>query len=110
VNKFFPKMQRFIFPDSYKAFNWGNILASLKLDSIFNPKSIALIGASDEEGSVGFILMKNLTETGYKGIVYPVNIHKPDILGKKAYTSVTQLPQVVDLAIIATPAATVPDR
>ena len=107
VNKFCPKKQRFIFPDYYK--DWGNILASLNLDSIFNPKSIALIGASDEEGSVGLILMKNLTETGYKGIVYPVNIHKPEILGKKAYTSVSQLPQVVDLAIIATPAATVPD-
>ncbi len=60
-------------------------MVSLNLDSIFNPKSIALIGASDEEGSVGYILMKNLTEMGYNGIVYPVNIHKPEILGKKAY-------------------------
>ena len=84
-------------------------MVSLNLDSIFNPKSIALIGASDEEGSVGYILMKNLTEMGYNGIVYPVNIHKPEILGKKAYPGIPQLPQTVDLAIIATPAATVPD-
>ena len=84
-------------------------MVSLNLDSIFNPKSIALIGASDEEGSVGYILMKNLTEMGYNGIVYPVNIHKPEILGKKAYPGIPQLPQTVDLAIIVTPAATVPD-
>ncbi|HMB44911.1 MAG TPA: bifunctional acetate--CoA ligase family protein/GNAT family N-acetyltransferase [Candidatus Methanoperedens sp.] len=83
-------------------------MGSLNLDSIFNPKSIVLIGASDEEGSVGYILMKNLTEMDYKGLVYPVNIHKQEISGKKAYTAVSQLPQTVDLAIIATPAATVP--
>jgi len=82
---------------------------SLNLDSIFNPKSIALIGASDEEGSVGYILMKNLTEIGYAGHVHPVNIHKSEILGLKAYTSVSKLPEIVDLAIIATPASTVPD-
>ncbi len=82
---------------------------SLNLDSIFNPKSIALIGASDEEGSVGYILMKNLTEMGYTGHVYPVNIRKQEILGLKAYPSVSKLPQIVDLAIIATPASTVPD-
>ncbi|CAG1008972.1 MAG: bifunctional acetate--CoA ligase family protein/GNAT family N-acetyltransferase [Candidatus Methanoperedens sp.] len=82
---------------------------SLKLDKIFNPKSIALIGASDQEGSVGYILMKNLTEMGYQGHVYPVNIRKPEILGKKAYPIVSQIPEIVDLAIIVTPASTVPD-
>lgn len=82
---------------------------SLGLDNIFNPKSIALIGASDEEGSVGYILMKNLTEMGYKGHVYPVNIRKQEILGIKAYPAVSKLPEIVDLAIIATPASTVPD-
>ncbi len=82
---------------------------SLGLDSIFNPKSIALIGASDEEGSVGYILMKNLTEMGYTGHVYPVNIRKQEILGMKAYPAVSNLPETVDLAIIATPASTVPD-
>ncbi|VVB89363.1 Acetate--CoA ligase [ADP-forming] I [uncultured archaeon] len=83
-------------------------MVTLNLDKIFNPKSIALIGASDKEGSVGYILMKNLT-SGYKGSVYPVNIHKPEILSLKAYRSVDQLPETVDLAIIATPARTVPD-
>lgn len=84
-------------------------MVSVNLDNIFNPKSIALIGASDEKGSVGYILMKNLTQMDYKGLVYPVNIRKQEILGKKAYAAVSQLPQTVDLAIIATPAATVPD-
>lgn len=84
-------------------------MASLNLDSIFNPKSIALVGASDEAGSVGYILMKNLTEMGYRGQVYPVNIHKSEILGKKAYPGIPWLPLTVDLAIIATPAPTVPD-
>jgi len=84
-------------------------LVTLNLDKIFNPKSIAVIGASDEEGSVGYILMKNLTELGYQGKVYPVNIHKTEILGFKAYKTVNQLPETVDLAVIATPAKTVPD-
>ncbi|MCX9080643.1 MAG: bifunctional acetate--CoA ligase family protein/GNAT family N-acetyltransferase [Candidatus Methanoperedens sp.] len=83
-------------------------MVSVNLDNIFNPKSIALIGASDEKGSVGNILMKNLTEMDYGGLVYPVNIRKQEIMGKKAYKAVSQLPQTVDLAIIATPAATVP--
>jgi acetyltransferase len=86
-----------------------SLMVTLNLDKIFNPKSIALIGASDEEGSVGYILMKNLTEQGYEGKVYPVNIRKTEILGLKAYQTVEQIPEPVDLAIIATPAKTVPD-
>ena len=84
-------------------------MVTLNLDKIFDPKSIGVVGASDEEGSVGYTLMKNLTELGYKGKVYPVNIHKPEILGFKAYQTVDQLPETVDLAVIATPAKTVPD-
>ncbi len=84
-------------------------MVTLNLSKIFNPKSIALIGASDEEGSVGYTLMKNLTELGYRGKVYPVNIRKPQILGFKAYKTVDKLPETADLAVIATPAKTVPD-
>jgi acetyltransferase len=84
-------------------------LVTLNLDKIFNPKSVAVVGASDEEGTVGYTLMKNLTESKYKGKVYPVNIRKKEILGLKACQSVEQLPEVVDLAIIATPSQTVPD-
>ncbi len=84
-------------------------LAQSSLDKIFNPTSIAVIGASDEEGSIGRILMDNLTHQVYRGRVYPVNIRKSKILGLKAYRTVGQLPETVDLAIIATPAKTVPD-
>ena len=85
------------------------ILVTLYLDKIFNPKSVAVIGASDEEGSVGYALMKNFLDSSFEGEVYPVNIRKKEILGLKAYPTVEQLPKTVDLAIIATPAKTVPD-
>jgi len=69
----------------------------MSLDKIFSPKSIALIGASEENGSVGYILMKNLTGSGYKGHVYPVSLKKPEILGIKAYRTVSQIPEIADL-------------
>jgi acetyltransferase len=81
----------------------------LNLNRIFNPKAIAVIGASDEEGTVGYALMKNLKDFGYEGRVYPVNIKNEEILGLKAYSTIEQVPEIVDLAIIATPARTVPD-
>jgi len=62
----------------------------LYLDKIFNPKSVAVIGASDEEGSVGYALMKNFLESGFEGEVYPVNIRIKEILGVKAYQTVLQ--------------------
>lgn len=79
------------------------------LDRLFNPQSIAVVGASDKTGSVGYALMRNLTELGYEGTIYPVNIRKPEIFGLKAYQTVSQLPKTVDLAVIATPAKTVPE-
>jgi len=81
----------------------------LNLDKIFNPKSVAIIGASDEEGSVGYAIVKNFTQLGYAGKVYLVNIRKPELLGVKTYQKVGQIPDPVDLAMIATPAKTVPE-
>jgi len=78
------------------------------LSNFFNPKSIAVIGASDEEGTVGWRLFKNLVENGYNGRIYPINIRKQKILGFKAYQSVEQLPERADLAVIAVPAKVVP--
>jgi len=83
-------------------------MVTLNLEKIFDPQSIAVIGASDEEDSVGYALMKNLTEKGYEGKNYPINLHKTEILGDRAYQTVGQLPEAVDLAIIAAPAKTVP--
>ena len=84
-------------------------MVTMNLDRIFNPRSIAVIGASNKEGSVGNVLIKNLTELGYSGRVYPVNIQETQILGLKACKSVDELPEPIDLAVIATPAKTVPD-
>src|SRR5208283_1443301 len=84
-------------------------MVTLNLDKIFNPQNVAIIGASDVEGSVGYALVKNFTQLGYAGKVYFVNIRNPEILGVKTYKTVDQIPEPVDLAIIATPAKTVPD-
>jgi acetyltransferase len=81
----------------------------LNLDKIFNPKTVAIVGASDEEGTVGYALMRNFKELGFEGKVYPVNIRKDEVMGLKAYPSVEQIPEPVDLAVVATPARTVPD-
>lgn len=84
-------------------------MVTLNLDKIFRPKAVAVIGASDEEGTVGYALMKNFVDLGFEGRVFPVNIRKMEILGFKAYASVEQIPDPVDLAIIATPSRTVPE-
>ena len=77
---------------------------ALDLDKIFKPKSVAIVGASDEEGSVGYALVQNLTEHDFKGEVFLVNIRKKEILGRKAFAKLEDIPGEVDLAIIATPA------
>ncbi|RMG75407.1 MAG: bifunctional acyl-CoA synthetase/GNAT family N-acetyltransferase [Bacteroidetes bacterium] len=79
-----------------------------KLDKIFSPKTVAVIGASNNPGSVGYALMKNLIASGYTGIIYPVNIKQKSVLGVRCYPEVGQIPDEIDLAVIATPAATVP--
>jgi acetyltransferase len=82
-------------------------MVTLNLDKIFNPQSVAIIGASDAEGSVGYAIVKNF-QHGFGGKVFYVNIRKPEILGVKTYPSVDKIPEPVDLAIIATPAKTTP--
>lgn len=79
------------------------------LDKIFHPKSIAVIGASNTKGSVGYLLLRNLIGVGYEGTVYPVNKSSPSIQGIHAYSSISQIPQKIDLALIAVPAQIVPD-
>jgi acetyltransferase len=84
-------------------------MVTTNLDKIFNPQNVAIIGASDVEGSVGYAIVKNFTQMGFTGKIYFVNVRKPEILGVKTYPTVDQIPDAVDLAIIATPAKTVPD-
>jgi acetyltransferase len=78
------------------------------LNRIFNPKRIAVIGASDREGSIGAKIFSNLTGAGYKGEVFPVNPFRQTVQGMNAYPSVSKIPSEIDLAVIATPAHTVP--
>jgi acetyltransferase len=84
-------------------------MGTINLDKIFNPQSVAIIGASDVEGSVGYAIVKNFSQQGYTGKVYLVNPRKPEILGVKTYAAVTQIPEPIDLAMIATPAKFVPE-
>jgi acetyltransferase len=78
------------------------------LDKIFNPNRIAVIGASDRETSVGAKLLRNMIGVGSKSVVYPVNLFKSTVQGITAYPSISKIPWKVDLAVIATPAHTVP--
>ena len=78
------------------------------LDKIFKPKSIAVIGASEKAGSPGYRVFRNLIGSGYEGVVYPVNPNRESIQGVQAYPNIDVVPKVVDLAIIITPAKTVP--
>ena len=80
-----------------------------RLDKIFKPKSIAVIGASNKEGAPGFRIFRNLIGSGYQGIVYPVNPNHESIQGVQAYKTIEEVPKVVDLAIIVTPSKTIPD-
>jgi acetyltransferase len=79
------------------------------LDAIFKPKTIALIGATEKENSVGRTVLWNLLQHPFGGTVFPVNDKRNSVLGIKAYPTIADVPESVDLAIIATPARTVPD-
>ncbi len=75
------------------------------LNKMFKPKSVAVIGASNTPGKVGYIIVDNLINDGYKGTIYPVNPKGGEILGKKAYANIKDIPEKVDLAIITIPSA-----
>lgn len=78
------------------------------LGAIFAPKSIAVIGATEKVGSVGRTVLWNLISHPFGGTVYPVNPRHESVLGIKTYPHLADLPEPVDLAVIATPAPTVP--
>jgi acetyltransferase len=78
------------------------------LDSIFKPDSIAVIGASEKEPSIGRSLVQNLLQNKYPGDLYPINPRYDRVLGHKAYRKISEAPLNVDLAVIAVPIAKVP--
>ncbi|HUO29912.1 MAG TPA: bifunctional acetate--CoA ligase family protein/GNAT family N-acetyltransferase [Bryobacteraceae bacterium] len=78
------------------------------LDVFFSPKTVAVIGATENTGSVGRTVLWNLVSNPFGGTVFPINPKRPSVLGVKAYKHVADVPEPVDLAVIVTPAATVP--
>ncbi|MEO1147659.1 MAG: acetate--CoA ligase alpha subunit [Cyanobacteria bacterium J06638_22] len=78
------------------------------LDAIFAPQTIAVIGASERPNSVGRTLLWNLITNAFGGTIYPVNPKRKSVLGIRAYPTIADIPEPVDLAVIATPARTVP--
>ncbi|HVO32720.1 MAG TPA: acetate--CoA ligase family protein, partial [Elusimicrobiota bacterium] len=78
------------------------------LDVFFRPTTVAVIGATEAPGTVGRTILKNLVNTPFGGTVFPVNPKRPSVLGIKAYPRIGDVPEKVDLAVIATPAPTVP--
>src|ERR1700722_6503430 len=79
----------------------------LGLDAMFAPASVAVIGATGRPGTVGRTVLENLLRPTFQGKVYAVNARHDEVLGQKTYKSISDIPQSVDLAIVATPAATV---
>ena len=75
-----------------------------QMNRIMKPDAVAVIGASSEEGKIGNSVMKNLINGGYQGAIYPINPTAGEIMGKKAYKSVKDVPGAIDVAVFAIPA------
>lgn len=84
-------------------------MSNRELDSIFRPRSIVLVGASDRPGSVGAVVTRNLLETGFHGPVFLVNPRHDTVHNLRTYANVVDLPITPDLAVIATPPTVVPE-
>jgi len=78
------------------------------LEKIFRPNNVAIIGATEKEGSVGRTIIKNLITNPFGGTIFPVNPKRPNVLGIQAHKSIGDIPADIDLAVIVTPAPTVP--
>jgi acetyltransferase len=74
------------------------------LQLLFNPASVAVIGASNNPDKVGYSIMANLKSSGYAAHIYPVNPREKEILGYRCYTSITEIGQPLDVAVISVPA------
>ncbi|MEM3555827.1 MAG: CoA-binding protein [Candidatus Micrarchaeia archaeon] len=81
----------------------------MNIDVLFDPKSVAVVGASREPSKIGHVLLRNFIEGGFRGEVYPINPKADEILGLKCYMGVSNVKGEVDLAVIAIPAKLVPN-
>jgi acetyltransferase len=98
----------------YRVMNSTNISTAVPtkiptgLNAIFAPRNVAVVGATERIGSVGRTIFWNLISSPFGGTVYPVNPSRPSVLGVRAYPSLKDIPDKVDLAVIVTPANSVP--
>ncbi|MBY9015740.1 MAG: acetate--CoA ligase family protein [Candidatus Lokiarchaeota archaeon] len=79
------------------------MLKNNDISYFFDPKSIAIIGASSKAGKVGYNVLRNIVESNYKGKLFPINLRAEEILGYKAYKSVLDVPEEIDIAIFVIP-------
>ncbi|MBA1145571.1 bifunctional acetate--CoA ligase family protein/GNAT family N-acetyltransferase [Ectothiorhodospiraceae bacterium WFHF3C12] len=79
------------------------------LERLFEPRAVAVIGASDKEDTAGNRVLRNLKDSGFEGSIYPVNPHHRQLLGERSYRSIADTPRPVDLAVISTPTHAVAD-
>ncbi|MCD6341050.1 MAG: CoA-binding protein, partial [Desulfurococcales archaeon] len=74
------------------------------MKALFRPKSIAVVGASRQPGKIGYEILANIIKYGFKGKVYPINPKADNILGLKAYPSISAIGEPVDLVVVSVPA------
>ncbi len=79
------------------------------LAPFFSPTGVAIIGASTNPRKLSYGIVKNMTEYGFQGGIYPVNPKADEVLGLKVYADVADVPDPVDLAVVVLPAAMTPD-
>jgi acetyltransferase len=82
----------------------SQVVSVKNLEGLFRPQGLAVIGASSNPDKIGFQIMQNLVAGGFEGDLFPINPKADEILGKKAYPSVTDVPKKIDLAVVAVPA------
>ncbi|MFI2259641.1 acetate--CoA ligase family protein [Streptomyces tubercidicus] len=93
-------------PQERRRYTREEILGAMR--RLMQPRSVAVVGASNEPGKIGNSVLRNLIDGGFSGEIHPVNPKADDILGRKAYKSVTDIPGEVDVAVFAIPAKFVP--
>lgn len=77
------------------------------LTPLFEPQSVVVIGASERPGAIGGMVLRNIVEAGYRGKLYAVNPKHAKVSGVRCYSSVADLPEKTELAVVATPAQTI---
>ncbi len=90
---------------SFKCKSDKKVKTMADLTSLFNPKSVAIIGASKSPGKIGNVIVKNMINSGFPGKIFPVNPKATEIEGLTCYATVTKIPEPADLAVISVPSA-----